>query len=644
MKKVKLRNKIILCSSLISVAILSLLINVNCGGRSGDNTPISKEGIFLDSAAEGIEYETGTQSGITDSSGMFKYREGETITFSIGGVILGSTLARETLTPIDLVAEAVDETNPIVTNMCRLLQSLDKDGNPDNGITISSEIRDEMEEKDIDFTLSIADFENHPDVQSLLQTLNALGIFTDFGNHELCTVEQARSHLRRTVNCQGFSSDGSGSLPLETHVIIDESLSCNPRLINQRVSADSEQAEIDTMVAGNNTFAWELYHELKKHTENLLFCPYTVSKVMSMTYAGAREETARQIQQAMHFDLEDKLLHAAFNALDLSLKPKESAAEVDAGLTVLDTDSGAWGQVGYAVKIDFFNLLAAYYGSPLQGLEFNGTPWDADSAIQEWISSHSKSFIPNATSSVTRMVRLTFAAATAVNSAWKEPFDPDLTFEGSFNTLDGQVVTAPMMTQTGFFPFTQEEGYKAIELSLENSSLAIMLLLPDSGFYHEFEDAMDRAELERIAGRLEPRELFLKLPRFNFAATECLNDALYEMGITEAMAEGFADFSGINKNNKLYINGSNYNATISVAERGVQAGASTTTTIASSEEMPEPGNGFITVVTILPGFPVIGPPITTVAFSRPFIFILRDTRSGVILFMGRVLNPAEEPS
>ena len=68
-------------------------------------------------------------SGITDGAGTFMYHEGESITFLVGDIMLGSAPGNFIMTPIDLVPGAVDETHPTVTNICRLLQSLDQDGN-----------------------------------------------------------------------------------------------------------------------------------------------------------------------------------------------------------------------------------------------------------------------------------------------------------------------------------------------------------------------------------------------------------------------------------------------------------------------------------------------------------------------------------
>lgn len=143
---------------IIIILIVTAFVAVGCGGGSddtgGDGPPHGglQEGFFLDSAVEGLQYKTETQSGITDENGIFMYLEGETVTFSLGNIVLGSTNANSIITPIDLVAGATDETNPTVTQICMFLQSLDNDGTVENGIQISSDDRNKISIYNIHFT------------------------------------------------------------------------------------------------------------------------------------------------------------------------------------------------------------------------------------------------------------------------------------------------------------------------------------------------------------------------------------------------------------------------------------------------------------------------------------------------------------
>jgi len=168
------------------------LVAYGCGGGGGGDGATNSQGTFEDSIVEGLEYQTASRSGFTDANGIFEYQVGETVTFSIGDIILGQAPAKAWMTPIDLVSGAVDPTDPTVSNICRFLMTLDDDDNPDNGIFINESVREDAKGRSVDFSLSIADFENDPDVQQALDSLTTL---TSAGQRSLCSCGEAQIHL-----------------------------------------------------------------------------------------------------------------------------------------------------------------------------------------------------------------------------------------------------------------------------------------------------------------------------------------------------------------------------------------------------------------------------------------------------------------
>lgn len=131
--------------AILFYVILFLVFNISCGGGGGSgddqtNTPETttpKTGVFLDEPVGGINYQTETQSGVTNAQGNYTYFPGETVTFSIGDIIFPPTDAAPIVTPLDMVG-ATDLTDTSLINIVRLLQSLDVDGDPTNGIEINS--------------------------------------------------------------------------------------------------------------------------------------------------------------------------------------------------------------------------------------------------------------------------------------------------------------------------------------------------------------------------------------------------------------------------------------------------------------------------------------------------------------------------
>ncbi len=675
------------------ILVAGIFIGFGCsGGGGGGGSSSVSSGSFVDNVVEGLEYETNTQSGLTDKDGNFKYKQGETVTFRIGGLFLGQCVALKTLTPIDIVNGAIDETDPMVTNLCRLLQSLDEDGDLRNGITISAEIRQEIEGRSIDFDQSTTEFEDDPNVKGLFNALNASGVFTN-GTRTLTSVAQAQSHMRMSI-----SNTVEEDAAVEINVVLDEELLENGQLIMQREWPEASNDEVDDLVAGNNMVAFELYHQMKTGNSNLFFSPYTIRKTMAMTVAGARGESKKQIQEAMKFNLDFEALHSAFNSLDLNIQTKGTelptplsrsefsetmyftnlpwndylmfwgaasfAQQEDVPMWVLPTSdmSGAlpmpfgegpvldlfsktWGQTSYFVPVTYYNQFAAHYGASIQPLDFDNEHWASEQEIEEWVSAQTKNAISNTTTSITSRVRLAFADTAVLDADWENPFDDTLTFYDTFELIGGSHVDASVMTQTGTFSFLKADGYEAVELPFKDSDLTMLVLIPDSGNFNGFDNDLDDSVLEGIITSLEPSELTLYVPKYSLG-TDCeLNNTLEQLGIHDALYEGLADFSGVNEADDLYINGSRLKATVTVGEAGVKGAAFSVVTIEGKEEIP-PFDYYGIIDTILYGEYLydgiifsLYRPITEVSFCRPFIFIIRDTSSGAVLFLGRVMNP-----
>jgi len=171
--------------------------------------------VFLDTAVQGLEYIAGLQTGVTNANGHFSASPGTTVLFKLGDVVIGLAPFERQLTPISLVSGAVDETDPTVTNIARLLQSLDSDGDLSNGIGIDQAVRDAGVGIALKFDQSEANFENDPSVAILLAAAGSAG---------LVDTASAQAHLRNSIRGSHageygghFTGDDTGTF----HVFVD---------------------------------------------------------------------------------------------------------------------------------------------------------------------------------------------------------------------------------------------------------------------------------------------------------------------------------------------------------------------------------------------------------------------------------------
>ncbi|MBN1381845.1 MAG: carboxylesterase family protein [Deltaproteobacteria bacterium] len=165
-----------------------------------------RQGVFLDSVVQGLFYTTPTLSGTTGPDGTFRYYPGEGVCFYVGypgGIFLGEAPGQPVVTPVE-VAGAADVTDQAVINIARLLQTLDADGDNNNGIQITPAINAVVASKtrNINFDQTTTAFGTDPEVTGLLADLNGAAVFTD-GNplvRSLKPAKEARDHLIATLS------------------------------------------------------------------------------------------------------------------------------------------------------------------------------------------------------------------------------------------------------------------------------------------------------------------------------------------------------------------------------------------------------------------------------------------------------------
>ena len=203
---------------LILLFSITAILNACGGGGSGGSSSSSLTGIFVDSPVVGINYSTASGSGKTDSSGGFKYQAGESVTFSIGNISFPSAVANSTITPLDL-ANTTDSNNQVATNLLVLLQSLDTDGDPTNGIQISAAAH-AAATTSLDFNVTPSTFSSNSTVQSVI---------TNSGSKNTSPISQqtAATHFQTTlasINVAPIANAGlAQSLLNNTKVTLDGS-------------------------------------------------------------------------------------------------------------------------------------------------------------------------------------------------------------------------------------------------------------------------------------------------------------------------------------------------------------------------------------------------------------------------------------
>jgi serpin B len=383
-------------------------------------------------------------------------------------------------------------------------------------------------------------------------------------------------------------------------------------------------ADVDLadLVRGNNDFAFALYPQLFADDENVFFSPYSISLALAMTYAGATGQTADEMAQALHFRLPADRLHPAFNKLALELASRSRSEDLDPDqLFQLNVANALWGQAGSAFEQDFLDTLAVHYAAGMRLVDYEKDAEAARKEINAWVSQSTekkiKDLIPQG--ALDALTRLVLANAVYFKAAWLHPFEPDATQPGPFHLLDGRTVDAPMMHEQASMRAMAGEGYCAVELPYAGWQLSMLILLPDEGAFDSVEARLDAILVESTIKALQSGQVILSLPKFKYEWSLSMTDGLRALGMRDAFDLQAADFSGMDGKRDLYVTDILHKAYVAVDEAGTEAAAATAVIVSPSS---------------IPTDPI------EFKLDRPFIFLIRDTLTGTILFLGRVTNPA----
>jgi para-nitrobenzyl esterase len=165
--------------SVSGIFLIALMMGCSSVSTSVSSAPVPLKGVFVDSPVGGINYATPTLKGVTKADGIFEYKAGETVTFSIGSLALGSSTGKPVVTPLDIVPDAKDASDQRVVNISVVLQTLDQDGDPANGILIDEKTASFVTQygSDINFNKPARAFSFDAGLRNVMAELNNIDAF-----------------------------------------------------------------------------------------------------------------------------------------------------------------------------------------------------------------------------------------------------------------------------------------------------------------------------------------------------------------------------------------------------------------------------------------------------------------------------------
>jgi len=408
------------------------------------------------------------------------------------------------------------------------------------------------------------------------------------------------------------------------------------------LAAEPGKAPTKLTVQANSGFAVDLYQQLSKEEgnvgKNLLFSPYSISSALAMTMEGARGQTMKEMGEVLHFPAqaqrtggdaqrlpwETSLIHTGFAQLNERFNRKDKPYQ-------LSVANALWGKIGYPWDPAYVDKLnKSYKTGGIFPMDFAGDPDGSRRYINKWVEDRTeeriKELIPPP--EIDSGTALVLTNAIYFKGNWARPFDKRRTRILDFTREDRSTVKVPIMSRefslrVGSAQLGRDNYVTLFELPYVGEDLSMVLINGRPNLYGRsnlslktIEKYLTAENLDKWLRTLRKEDgVAVRLPRFKMELEYKLNPTLKAMGMPTAFRA--ADFNGLTTSpNDLSISAVLHKGFIEVNEEGTEAAGATAVMLKESVRPKFDG-------------------------SRPFIYLIRDNKSGSILFMGRVMDPTE---
>ncbi|MCL2781220.1 MAG: serpin family protein, partial [Actinomycetia bacterium] len=336
---------------------------------------------------------------------------------------------------------------------------------------------------------------------------------------------------------------------------------------------------------------------------------------------GAKGATLTQMQAALRASgLTTEQQNAGWQALLASWAEDAKADGIS-----FNAANAYFGQVGAPVNPAFLSTLGQYYDAGVWQVDFADQLKAAADTINAWADQQTNGKIKKLFDArdLDPQTLAVLANAVYFKAAWADPFVTDNSAPADFHTPSG--ITRPtFMNSTG----TTATGvitpdYQAAQLPYTGDRFAATIIMPTTESLSSFVSALTPADLAKITSALDPAttgasQAVLSLPRFTTTSDLTLNQALIDLGMPDAFGPA-ADFTAMSPL-ASHISLVKQMVYLSVTEQGTEAAAVTGIAVA--------------------GMGAMAPPLV-ITVDHPFLFLIRDTQTGAILFAAEITDPQD---
>jgi serpin B len=374
-----------------------------------------------------------------------------------------------------------------------------------------------------------------------------------------------------------------------------------------------------------------------------------------MAYEGARGQTSSEIQSVFGF-ADRQTQREAIKELDSKLNNPNATYS-------LNVANALWVDKDFPILDNYSQSLQKYYSAKAENLDFFNNPDGSRETINKWVENKTAQkiidLLPKDYQPPFAKVAVILTNAIYFKGTWMNKFDESNTHDEDFTLSNNSTVKVPMMHEETGFGYLEDGNLKILSMpySMSNTTLnntgnviktgtgnmiitapgepynagdlSMMIILPKDKSSSNIADILSTDKFNQWRANLRMNDVSVHLPKFTLHTSYKLKENLSEMGMSSAFDCELADFSGIDGYKtaclygNLYIDQVYHKAFVDVDEKGTEAAAST---------------AIVMTVAVMGG----GVPPLEFNADHPFVFLIYDNHTGLILFAGQMEDPSSK--
>lgn len=384
-------------------------------------------------------------------------------------------------------------------------------------------------------------------------------------------------------------------------------------LPSEPVIIDLTQDQV-ALIESGNTFAFDIFKKVLAGSgtnENIMISPLSISYALSMTLNGAAGETRDAMMEALRINgITTDALNNSYMELTKALLSVDKRV-------LMSIANSVWTENDFIVKQAFIDILTNFYDAESKPFDINDAT--APEKINTWIEEKTNYLIRDMIEDIPDNTVMFLINAIYFKGMWKSQFDESKTIDMPFQKYGSIRVDVPMMKQETEFNVYKGNGFVMAEFPYGQGNFVMDVILPDEQSCScTTPNLLSDAGFKSWLSQMSKEKIDLTFPRFKYGYQKPLTEVLSNMGMGIAFTEA-ADFSNISDQYDLLINDVLHQTFIETNEEGTEAAAVTVVGIG---------------VTSAPPAPLV------FKMDHPFIYIIRETTTNSIIFMGRVADPS----